>query len=349
MIDCGESKLKLETISYIKFSLKQQLTPMICYNRSLFAQKIYKGKELVTLFSAIEVRHYLIGFGYVLLMVAIATYLNNSEVILPEVGALTAGTWIYQNPDWIHQPFKVFWAPSGTALIGFLANQLAWPYAAKVLLGLLGMLIWLRLVHSTLAPSFATGLLPLIVNATHWSFMVAICLLTGGLMLGTYLQRQYPHTQPVRATTTGQMGLFALLVAIWIGGVWVAGVPQMAAVPPVLVVFYETLQKPTYDFHLAIRQFIALVGAASLGVGIHLVVASWFLTTLIAQPLVFILLGLLRLKLPAAYAFPLLALVLPASMFHLLPLTAFLAAAFFLGAVFLLKRNRSAVTVTENN
>ncbi|MDT6980021.1 hypothetical protein [Levilactobacillus zymae] len=293
------------------------------------------------------VSHYLGGFALVLIMVASATWLHDSEIILPEVGALTAGTWIYQNPGWIHQPFKIFLAPSGTALIGFLANQLAWPYAAKVLVGLLVMLGWLRVVHSTLAPSFATGLLPLIVNATHWSFMLAICVLTGCLMLGTYCQRQYPKALAPRPTTVTQMSWFAGLVTVWIGTVALVGLPQMAAVPPVLVVFFEVLQRPTYPGALAMRHWLALVGAASLGVGIHLVIASWLLSTVIALPLVYGLLAGLRLKLPAAYAFPLLALVLPANMFRMLPVTAVLAAGFFLGAVVILKRQ--PVTVMEND
>ncbi|GEO68927.1 hypothetical protein [Levilactobacillus acidifarinae] len=293
-----------------------------------------------------EVSHYLIGFTLILIMVASATWLHDSEVILPEVGALTAGTWIYQNPGWIHQPFKVFLAPSGTALIGFLANQLTWPYAAKVLVGLFVMLGWLRVVHSTLAPSFATGLLPLIVNATHWSFMIAICVLTGCLMVGTYLQRQYSGTPVPPAVTLRQMGWFAGLVTVWIGTVWGVGLPQMAAVPPVLVVFFEVLQMPTYTGQLAVRHWLALVGAASLGVGIHLLISSWLLTTLLTLPLVFLLLSGLRLKLPAAYAFPLLALVLPTNMFRSLPVTAALAAGFFLGALVILKRQ--SVTVVEN-
>lgn len=275
------------------------------------------------------------------------TWLHDSEIILPEVGALTAGTWIYQNPGWIHQPFKIFLAPSGTALIGFLANQLAWPYAAKAFVGVLVMLGWLRVVHSTLAPSFATGLLPLIVNATHWSFMLAICVLTGCLMVGTYLQRQYPTTAAPRATTLTQMGWFAGLVAVWVGTVAVVGLPQMAAVPPVLVVFFEVLQRPTYAGTMAVRHWLALVGAASLGMGVHLLVASWLLSTVITLPLVYGLLAGLRLKLPAAYAFPLLALVLPVEMFRLLPVTAALAASFFLGAVVILKRQ--PVTAVEND
>lgn len=285
-----------------------------------------------------ERRDYLIGFTFVLTMVAVATLLNDYEIILPEIGALTAGTWIYHNDSWIAQPFKIFLAPSGTAVIGFLVNQLAITYAAKVYLTLILILLLLSILRSTLAPSFATGLLPIIINATHWSFIVAILIFTLSLTVGVYLQGHYrgkPVGQPLHAT---HMLGFTLVASVWVAAVWIAGFPQMAGIPPVLVVFFEVSQLPVYPGKLAAKQIVALAGAATLGVLVHTLFAAWLLTTLVTLPLVFVLLQLLKIKLPAAYAFPLLALVLPANMFHTLPIAATLAATFFLGTVFVFRK-----------
>lgn len=288
--------------------------------------------------SKIEVRNYLVGFALIIFMVATATYLNDFEIILPEIGALTAGTLIYQNDGWIHQPMKIFLAPSGTAIIGFLINQLHVSYAAKVIMGLLLMLVFLRLIKSNLAPSFATGLLPIIINATHWSFIVAILFFTALLMTGVFLQRKYPHTQASLTINNQHMLIFTIMAIIWVGAVWFFGFEQMAAIPPVMVVFFEVLQKPNYHWRMASKHFIALVGAATIGVLIHLMFASWLISAVIALPLVFILLQILKIKLPAAYAFPLLALVLPTKMFHMLPITAIIATTFFLGSMVILKK-----------
>ena len=288
--------------------------------------------------STIEKRNYLIGFLFIIFMVSIATFLNDLEIILPEIGALTAGTWIYQNDGWIHQPTKIFLAPSGTAIIGFLVNQLSIGYAQKVLIGLLLMLILLKILRSNLAPSFATGLLPIIINATHWSFIVAILLFTLALMCGVFLQGSYKETTPDKAIQKHHMIIFTIMAIVWVGAVWFFGFAQMAAIPPVMVVFFEVLQKPDYKWRMAAKHFIALVGAASIGIFVHTFIASWIISALIAMPLVFILLQLLRIKLPAAFAFPLLALVLPKSMFHMLPITAILASTFFLGSIVVLKK-----------
>ena len=288
--------------------------------------------------STLERRHYVIGFALIIFMVSCATLLHDFEIILPEIGALTAGTWIYQNEGWIKQPVKIFLAPSGTAIIGFLINQLNITYALKVILGLLLMLILLRLLNSNLAPSFATGLLPIIINATHWSFIGAILIFTAILMAGVFLQKEYKTAQPAPNIKIQHMIVFTILAAIWVGAVWFFGFSQMAAIPPVMVVFFEVLQKPNYSWRMASKHFIALVGAATIGVLVHLFFASWLISTIIALPLVFLLLQLLRIKLPAAYAFPLLALVLPTNMFHMLPITAILATTFFLGSLVVLKK-----------
>ncbi|WP_334351800.1 hypothetical protein [Companilactobacillus sp. HBUAS56257] len=287
--------------------------------------------------NTIEKRNYLIGFLLIIFMVASATFLNDLEIILPEIGALTAGTWIYQNGGWINQPSKIFFAPSGTAIIGFLINQLSISYAQKVLLGLILMLLLLKVLKSNLAPSFATGLLPIIINATHWSFIVAILLFTLILTCGVFIQGNYKQTDPSAAIKKHHMALFSIMAVIWVSGVWFFGFSQMAAIPPVMVVFFEVLQKPSYSWQMGIKHFIALVGAASIGFLVHSVIASWLITTIIALPLVFLLLQLLKIKLPAAFAFPLLALVLPAKMFSMLPITAAVAALFFLGSVVIIK------------
>ncbi|GEO44206.1 hypothetical protein [Companilactobacillus alimentarius] len=193
--------------------------------------------------STTEKKNYLIGFSFIIIMVASATMLNDMEIILPEIGALTAGTWIYQNGTWINQPLKIFLAPSGTAIIGFLVNQLTISYAQKVLLGLLLMLILLRVLHSNLAPSFATGLLPIIINATHWSFIVAILLFTLVLTCGVFLQGNYKNTTPSSIMKKHHMIIFAIMALVWVGAVWFFGFSQMAAIPPVMVVFFEVLQE----------------------------------------------------------------------------------------------------------
>ncbi|SPS07174.1 hypothetical protein [Latilactobacillus sakei] len=282
----------------------------------------------------LKLTDYLIGFAFVLLMVGIATILNDAEIILPEIAALTTGLWIYHEPGWLNQPAKIFWLPSITAIVGFGINRLSLSYSLKIGLLLLIMIVLLCLFRSTLAPSFATGLLPIIVNATKVSFIIAILSFTFILMLVVILRKlnqQHPHHAAINYRV---MLVFLGISLLWVLVVSLLDRPQMAAIPPVLVVFFEILQKPMYPGKMAIKQIVALTGAATIGVVAYIFIDSRLLVTLIALPLVWLLLYLLQVRIPAAYAFPLLAVILPQPMFHVLPFVTFLATCYFFGAAF---------------
>lgn len=278
---------------------------------------------------------YILGFIFVLLMVGIATILKDGEIILPEIAALTTGLWIYQEANWLQNPIKIFLIPSITAIVGFAINKSPLTYTQKVLLLLLLMILLLRTTKSVLAPSFATGLLPIIVNATHYSFIIAILAFTFTLMAVAMLRKLDQKNPTNLDINYPVMLIFLFFSFIWVTVVSLLGYPQMSAIPPVLVVFFEVLQKPNYSGKMAIKHIFSLSCAASIGVFVHLVFDSWFLVTLISLPLIFILLSLLKVKVPAAYAFPLLAIVLPTSMFHMLPISSLISTIFFFGGAYI--------------
>lgn len=282
----------------------------------------------------LKLTDYLIGFAFVLLMVGIATILNDAEIILPEIAALTTGLWIYHEPGWLNQPAKIFWLPSITAIVGFGINRLSLSYSLKIGLLLLIMIVLLCLFRSTLAPSFATGLLPIIVNATKVSFIIAILSFTFILMLVVILRKLNQQHHHHAAINYRVMLVFLGISLLWVLVVSLLDRPQMAAIPPVLVVFFEILQKPMYPGKMAIKQIVALTGAATIGVVAYIFIDSRLLVTLIALPLVWLLLYLLQVRIPAAYAFPLLAVILPQPMFHVLPFVTFLATCYFFSAAF---------------
>ncbi|MHC9537366.1 hypothetical protein ACVQ8P_06210 [Dellaglioa sp. BT-FLS60] len=278
---------------------------------------------------------YLIGYIFILIMVGSATVLHDSEVILPEIGALTVGLWIYKEQNWVNEPKKIFFIPSLTALIGFGLNRLLLPYSFKILMLLLLMVILLIVAKSVLAPAFATGLLPIIVNATHYSFMISILIFTFILMVVVRLRGISPKVAVKPVINKLNMFIFLMLAVIWVLIVTILGHPQMAAIPPVFVVFFEVLQKPMYPGKMAIKQIIALTAVAALSVVAYTYIESRLIVILIMLPIVFIILQLLKVKIPAAYAFPLLAVILPYAMFQSLPLATFFASCYFFGTAYL--------------
>lgn len=288
--------------------------------------------------SVSKLKAYLFGFVFILIMILTATWLHDREIILPEIAAMTVGMWVYQEPGWIKSPNQIFLVPSGTAVIGFLVNYLSLAYSYKLLIASALMLIFLLSMHSNLAPALATVFLPIVVDAKELSFLVAIFVTTAVLMLGVryFVDWQQPKNSAV--LNIHSYLFFWLTLAAWIGLTLLIKQPLMGVIPPVMVVFFEVLNKPMYGLQMLGKHIVTLTLAATIGVFSFVLLKSWLMATIVALPLIWLLLKFMRIQLPAAYAFPLLALILPTTMMHRLPYTTLLLSIIFLGIAWLDKK-----------
>jgi hypothetical protein len=107
------------------------------------------------------------------------------------------------------------------------------------------------------------------------------------------------------------MVVFLVLNFVWIGLTWAVGYPQLAAIPPILVVVYESLQKPMYNGKIAFKQSLTLTLSATVGTLLYFALDLWILVTLIDMILMYILLRIVGVRIPAVYAFPLLPFIFP--------------------------------------
>lgn len=270
-------------------------------------------------------------------MVLAAAVVGDAEIILPEVAAMAVALWAYREKGWVRQPEKIFIAPSATAVIGFTVNLLDIPYVAKLVLVLFLMAALLRLMKSNFAPSLATGVLPIVTNATHFSFLIAIFATTLVLMAGVLLFRLnkgVPRDAPVNYW---YMLVFLVLHLIWVGVAVAAGYPQMAVIPPITVVVYESLQMPMYMAKMAMKQVAVLTLSATIGTLLYLNIDSWVLVAALDMAIVYLILRIFSARIPAAYAFPLLPFVFPAESVPQLPYAAAVVSAFLFGLVLLFK------------
>ncbi|MCU5393859.1 hypothetical protein [Bacillus toyonensis] len=281
---------------------------------------------------------YTIAIFFILAMVTAGVLLNDPKVILPEIAAMAIALWTYREPGWLRQPEKIFIAPSITAGIGFIVNQMDLVYIAKVSVTLIFMMLFLRIIQSNLAPSIATGLLPLVTNATEWSFVISVFVLTFILMLGVLVFKLNSGIERKVNIQYKYMAVFLILNFIWISICWITGHEQLAVIPPILVVVYESLQKPMYNEKMVCKQMVVLTTSATVGTLLYFAIDSWIIVTLLNMILMLILLKIVGVRIPAAYAFPLLPLVFPDEMIKMLPVGSFVAGVFLFGAVLLYKK-----------
>lgn len=285
--------------------------------------------------------NYLIGYILILLMVILSAEMDNNHLILPEFAVLCVGVLALKETHWIINPFKIVLMPSVTALMGFGVNLFKIDYLFKIYFIVLLMLIVLKLANSKLAPSFATGLLPIVTNTQHWYFILVVVGMTSVLMIVVYITGSYKSIKkPVKSLERAVVRQYLEILLIWIMLVHILGVDMMAAIPPVLVLLLEMIQKEHYPVLILWKQVVILTIIAYVSVWLHLLISNDIYYIAIMMPLILIILNIFRIQIPAVYAFPPLILVLPIPMIQQLGWYTLLASIFSLGCVYLLKNLR---------
>ncbi|MFD2760397.1 hypothetical protein [Lentibacillus juripiscarius] len=281
---------------------------------------------------------YVIAITFIITMITTSVLLNNHQIILPELAAMAIAMWVYREAGWIRHPSKILFAPSLTAVIGFMVNLLPIFYVGKVGIALVLLMLLLRLIQSNLAPSIATGLLPIVIDVDGWSFIISTSILTFILMLGVLIFRLNNGIEAEVKIHYKYMVVFLVLNFIWISLTWAVGYPQLAAIPPILVVVYESLQKPMYNGKVAFKQSLVLTISATVGTLLYFTLDSWILLTLIDMILMYILLRIVAIRIPAVYAFPLLPFIFPEKVVGMLPLGSLITCVLLFGSVLAYKK-----------
>lgn len=263
---------------------------------------------------------------------------KSKEIILPEIAALAVGCLVYQNPIWLSKPLHLFLLPSITAVLGFLVNMLPIEYAYKLVLILALMLLVLRLFKSFLAPALATGLLPVITNASSYSFIISILLFTCALSLYVVLSNTEKKNIGLPKQENSRDGiLYMVFIALWIlicdQEKWMF----MAALPPVIVTGYEAAHKEVYDMVTLKKQIVCLFLASFVGIQALHFLNNLLLVVLADILAVALILKIFKFRLPPAYAMAILPMILYNASYSYFYFQVLLMSIIIFGAVYLYK------------
>lgn len=280
-------------------------------------------------------KSYLAAFVFIVLMVAAAYGLNDREIILPEMAAMAVGLWVYRDKQWLNQPDKIFILPSLTAVIGFCINLMPISYLFKLVLVLCAMLFVMRMFNYILPPALATGFLPIVTQAYEISFLISIFATSFILMLGVVLFKLNQGVERKGNFDRRKIGVYASITLIGFALAAIFKVEAMALIPPITVVVYESLNMMMYSLKMYLKQVAVLTLSISIAVLMQLWIQDWILLTLIYMPLMFLLLKLFDMRIPAVYAFPFLVFVFPQDSVMHLPMASGLMAGFSLGCVYI--------------
>lgn len=254
----------------------------------------------------------MLSYIFILSMISVSLFLSDKEIILPEMAALAVGCIIYEHPVWISKPLHIFLLPSLTAICGFLINRLDITMAEKLIAILIVMLLVLRIFKSSLAPALATGLLPIITNCTSFSFIASILVFTLILALGLFFKPEASREKKgiVIENQNRNTLLYLVFISSWILFCSHFGWLFMAAIPPIIVVGYESVHKKEYTFDVFYKQIICLFLAAFIGAQTLYFIDNLIIVAFVDILLVSLVLRLFQFKMPPVYAMALLPMVL---------------------------------------
>lgn len=280
-------------------------------------------------------KSYVAAFLFILLMVAAAYGLHDREIILPEIVAMAVGLWVYRDKQWLNQPDKIFILPSLTAVIGFCINLMPVSYLFKLVLVLCAMLLVMWTFNYILPPALATGFLPIVTQADELSFLISILVTSFILMLGVVLFKLNQGLERKGNFDRRKIGVYASITFMGFALAAIFKVEAMALIPPITVVVYESLNMMMYSLKMYLKQVALLTLSISIAVAMQFLIQDWMLLTFIYMPLMFVLLKLFDIRIPAVYAFPFLVFVFPQDSVMHLPVASCLMVSFSLGCVYL--------------
>lgn len=114
------------------------------------------------------------------LMVAIAEWTGQREIIFPEIAALTIGCWIAEKQPWVSNKRKIFLLVSLASLIGVcVVRYLTAPLLVEVAVCFMFVGIALTLTKTTLIPIISACILPVYLQTTTWVYPVSVTIMSG--------------------------------------------------------------------------------------------------------------------------------------------------------------------------
>jgi hypothetical protein len=269
-----------------------------------------------------------LSIGFFALVMLAASLTQISLIIFPELGALSSDVLIRPGGKWAKSPWKLILTPTLAAIVGVVVSQRLAYGIGSVLLTMclcIGVVFGLR---SAVAPAISAGVLALTLGITSWMYPICIfsslSILTALMIVWrrtAFGRKLMPEqgadrraTEALEASPQGWTWFVSLFLLVAV----LATVVQFThwrfiLFPPLIVMAFEMLGHPeTCAWAKAPYTFPVVCTFAA---GFGLVVVKFLGVNPIASSIVlaatFLMLRLVRLRMPPALAVGLIPLVIP--------------------------------------
>lgn len=225
------------------------------------------------------IRH-LCSIAMVMIMVLMATLLEEKEIIFPEMAALTIGLWIIDKRVWRVKKSQVLWlmtlgATCGVCLVRYSPLSLI----ANLGLAFAFVALTLLMIGTTLIPLISACMLPVLLGTHSWVYPIAVFVLVLCLIIGQTVMERIGLRTPILFVPNERKYKkdFQRWCLLLLGVLLMSLVSQYTHLPyliaPPLVVMFVEFVHSNAGFRSRPLQTLFLLGAAS-GIGVFFSLTS---------------------------------------------------------------------------
>ena len=207
------------------------------------------------------------------LMVAVAEYTNEKEIIFPEMVALTIGSWIVNKQVWRIHRWQIILLMTLGAVTGLcIVRYSPLPQLFNLCLAFIFAGACLLISRTTLIPLISACMLPVLLHTESWVYPGAVFLMSATIVVIQKLMEKQGWRQKItissaektRKKDISRWGLSLIFVfiitsvAVWTGY-------QFLIIPPLIVTFTEMVHSKAGFRNRPVQVLLFLIAAVSLG------------------------------------------------------------------------------------
>lgn len=272
-------------------------------------------------------------------MVFVAEISHESEIIFPEICALTIGAWVSEQQPWMTNKRRIFILMSLAALFGVLVVRFcntALIFQVCLCFGFTGFI--LTLFRTNFVPIISACILPVYLRTSSWIYPISVSLMSLIIIAAQWLMEKY-HFRPANNFIPCDFNIKKQVIK-WSKLLMVFGlialIPfkthQIYFLAPPLIVMFTELSNPESPARAKPFYIVALMTFASfVGCTLRLLLNEicglpLFICTALACIILFIALDRLKIYFPPAGAILLIPMILDKSLLIRFPLEVFIGA-----------------------
>ncbi|MCD7923356.1 MAG: HPP family protein [Bacteroides sp.] len=224
-------------------------------------------------------KRYLCALGMILLMVGMSEFLQEKEILFPEMAALTIGMWIVDKRVWRIRRGHLLALMSMGACVGVLIVRYSpLPLVLNIAMAFSCAAIGLWFARSSLFPLISACVLPVLLNTESWVYPLSVFIMTSILIIVQRLMEKGALRKEIIYEPVGREWKkdilrwgYLLLSVLAVSSLAVYSSYSYLIIPPLLVAFVEFTNSTAGFRNRPLLTVLLLVTGALVGVAFQLV------------------------------------------------------------------------------